>query len=160
MGGLFGASAAPSAAQVAQELGQDVTLTAIDLQAIPAVVSGLNNYALALQQTDQRTIAQARSYAQPFTSIFGKSVPPSYLDLGHFVLLLARSIREQAVVDASQKLASAIDAAVLTEKHGSGKPGATGISIYFQLSALRQSGRRTGIVYGHRRPVCSRVAVG
>ena len=136
MGGLFGASAAPSAAEVAREMGQDVTLTAIDLQAIPALVGGLNNYAFALQQTDQRAIAQARSYAQPFTSIFGKSVPPSYLDLGHFVQLLAQSSREPAVADASQKLLSAIKTAVIAEKHGSAKPGATGISIYFPNSQL------------------------
>ena len=135
-GGLFGSTAAPSAAQVAQELGQEVTLTAIDLQAVPALVSSLNNYAFALQQADSRTVAQARSYAQSFTSIFGKSVPPSYIDLGNFIQLLYRSNRDQAVADAAQKLASSIDTAVIAEKHGPGKPGATGISIYFPNSQL------------------------
>ena len=136
MGGLFGPSAAPSAAEVARELGQDVTLTAVDLQAVPALVGSLNNYAFALQQTDQRAIAQARTYAQSFTSIFGKSVPPSYIDLGHFIQLLARSSREPAVADASQKLLAALKTAVIAEKHGPGKPGATGISIYFPNSQL------------------------
>jgi Clostripain family len=135
--GLFGVSAAPSAAEVARELGQDVTLTAIDLQAIPALMSSLNNYAFTLQQADQRVVSQARSYAQSFTSIFGKSVPPSYIDLGHFVVLLARSSSNQAtVMDASKQLASAIDTAVIAEKHGPAKPGATGISIYFPNSQL------------------------
>jgi hypothetical protein len=135
-GGLFGSTAAPSAAQVAQELGQEVTLTAIDLQTVPALVSSLNNYAFALQQTDSRAVAQARSYAQSFTSIFGESVPPSYIDLGNFIQLLYRSSRDQAMTDAAQKLASSIDATVIAEKHGPGKPGATGISIYFPNSQL------------------------
>ena len=135
-GGLFGPASAPSAAQVAQELGQEVTLTAIDLQAVPALVSSLNNYAFALQQADSRAVAQARSYAQSFTSIFGKSVPPSYIDLGNFIQLLYRSSREPAMADAAQKLASSIDTAVIAEKHGAGKPGATGISIYFPNSQL------------------------
>ena len=39
----------------------------------------------------QRAIAQARSYAQSFTSIFGKDVPPSYIDLGHFAQLAGRT---------------------------------------------------------------------
>jgi len=135
MGGIFSA-AAPSAAQVAQELGQEVTLTAIDLQTVPALVSSLGNYAFALQQTDSRAVAQARSYAQSFTSIFGTSVPPSYIDLGNFVQLLSRSSSGTAVTDASQKLLSSIKAAVIAEKHGPGKPGATGISIYFPNSQL------------------------
>ena len=54
MGGIF-SSAAPSAAQVAQELGQEVTLTALDLQAAPALMSSLNTYAFALQQADARS---------------------------------------------------------------------------------------------------------
>lgn len=136
MGGLFGSMAAPSAAQVAQELGQEVTLSAIDLQAVPSMVGSLNDYAFALQQADSRAIAQARSYAQSFTNIFGESVPPAYIDLGNFIQLLSRSSREPAVADASQKLLASIRAAVIAEKHGPGKPGATGISIYFPNSKL------------------------
>jgi hypothetical protein len=135
MGGIFSA-AAPSASQVAQELGQEVTLTAVDLQTIPSLMSSLNNYAFALQQADPRAIAQARSYAQSYTSIFGESVPPSYIDLGSFVQLLSRSSNAPALSDAAQKLQSSIKAAVVAEKHGPGKPGSTGISIYFPNSQL------------------------
>ncbi len=136
MGGLFGSSAAPSAEEVARELGQEITLSAIDLEAVPALMDSLNNYAFTLQQADQRAISQARSYAQPFTSIFGKSVPPSYIDLGNFIQLLYRSSREPVVVEAAQQLASSLEAAVIAERHGPGKPGATGISIYFPNSQL------------------------
>ena len=44
----------------------------------------LNDLAGALQDADQRRVAQARSYAQSFTSIFGKDVPAAYIDLGNF----------------------------------------------------------------------------
>ncbi|MBN1890056.1 MAG: hypothetical protein JW850_18815, partial [Thermoflexales bacterium] len=136
MGGIFGASAVPSAAQLAQQLGQDVTLSAIDLQAVPALLEGLNNYAFTLQKADQRAIAQARSYAQSYTSIFGESVPPSYIDLGNFLQLLYRSVSEPAVAQAAQQLASSIEAAVIAEKHGPAKPGSTGLAIYFPNSQL------------------------
>lgn len=136
VGGLFGPTAAPSAQEVAQELAQQVTLSAIDLQAVPALLDSLNNYAFALQQADPKAIAQARSYAQSFTSIFGKSVPPAYIDLGNFLQLLYRLNREPAVNEAAQQLASSIEAAVIAEKHGPGKPGATGIAIYFPTSQL------------------------
>ena len=136
MGGLFGASIAPSAAQLAQELGQEVTLSAIDLQAVPALLGSLNNYAFALQQADQRAISKARSYAQSYTSIFGESVPPSYIDLGNFLQVLHQSSSEPAVAEAAQQLASSIEAAVIAEKHGAGKPGSTGLAIYFPNSQL------------------------
>lgn len=136
LGGLFGSSSVPSAAQVARELGTDVTLTAVDLQALPALMKNLNNLVFALQQAEPKSIAQARSYAQSFTSVFGKSVPPSYIDLGHWIELLSRTNRDATVSAASQQVLAALKAAVVAEKHGAGKPGATGIAIYFPNSQL------------------------
>ena len=51
------------------------------------VMNSLNDLAFALQG-QPASVAQARSYAQSFTSIFGSNVPPSYIDLGNFVQLL------------------------------------------------------------------------
>lgn len=136
LGGFFGSATVPSADRVARELGADVTLTAVDLQAFPTLLKGLNNLAFTLQQADPKSISQARSYAQSYTSIFGKSVPPSYIDLGNWIELLLRSNSNSAVTDAANQVQAALKTTVIAEKHGAGKPGSTGISIYFPNSQL------------------------
>ncbi|HEY6042756.1 MAG TPA: clostripain-related cysteine peptidase [Anaerolineae bacterium] len=137
LGGLFGGGSVPSASQVASEMGQDVTLTAVDLQAFGNLSKALNNFAFVLQSADQHSISQARSYAQSYTSIFGKDVPASYIDLGNWTDLLTRqTVNNSAVTGAAQQLQTALKATVLAEKHGPGRPGSTGISIYFPNSQL------------------------
>lgn len=136
---LFGAASVPSADQVSRQLNRDITLTAVDLSGIAGVNDALNNLAFTLQSADQRYVAQARSYAQSFTSIFGSQVPPSYIDLGNFAELVARSAGKRDVADATAQLTGAIQSAVIAERHGSQKAGATGISIYFPNSSLYQS---------------------
>lgn len=132
-GGLFGA---PSAQQVAAQLGQNSTLTAIDLQQIPQLVDSVNNLSYELQDANQRAVSQARQYSQSFTSIFGKSVPPSYIDLGHFAALLKQQTRDSDITAAADGVIAALNQAVIAEKHGAGKPGATGVSVYFPNSQL------------------------
>lgn len=136
--GLFGAAPAPSADQLARQLEQNITLTAIDLSALPALVSSVNDFSFALQDIDQRTVAQARSYAQSFTSVFGNNIPPSYIDLGNFVELLKREGRSPALAQPADRVLAALDRAVIAEKHGPKKPGSTGVSIYFPNSQLYQ----------------------
>ncbi|MBN1936475.1 MAG: hypothetical protein JW934_17565 [Anaerolineae bacterium] len=135
MGSLFGAASLPSAAQVARQMGQNITLTTVDLQALPELMSSLNELAVALQGDNQRNVAQARSYAQSFTNIFGKDVPPAYIDLGNFAELVARSGNGQ-VSDAVARLQAALQQVVIAEKHGARVAGATGVSIYFPNSQL------------------------
>jgi len=135
MGGLYGFSV-PTSEQVINQMGRNVTLSAIDLSAVPALVDSLDNLSLALQGADQRAVAQARNYAQSFTSIFGQQVPPAYIDLGHWVQLLKQTNAGAAVNQAADKVLAAIQTAVLAEKHGQGKPGATGVAIYFPNSQL------------------------
>jgi hypothetical protein len=117
-------------------LGQDVTLSAINLQTFPNLQSSLNNLAFSLQQADPKSVSQARSYARSFTSIFGKSVPPSYVDLGNWVEMLMKSNSNSAVTAAAQQVQVALKTTVIAEKHGPGKEGSTGISIYFPNSQL------------------------
>ncbi|MGC8780141.1 MAG: clostripain-related cysteine peptidase, partial [Anaerolineae bacterium] len=135
-GSYLGESGAPSAQAVAREMQQDVTLTAIDLAALPELMTRVNDYAVALQRVDPRAIARARSYAQSFTSIFGSKTPPSYIDLGHFVQLLKRMTGDKEVNAAGDRVLAALRKAVIAEKHGPEKPGATGIAIYFPVSPL------------------------
>ena len=143
MGGLFGLLLGgggpvntPTAQQVANEMGQNVTLTALDLAALPALMSSYNEFATALQTVNQKAVAQARSYAQSYTSIFGPEVPASYIDLGHFVQLFKQGGASGALGQAVDGVLAALDQAVIAETHGQQRPGATGVSIYFPISQL------------------------
>jgi hypothetical protein len=81
-------SSVPAARDTAAQMGRNVTLAALDLRQTPALLDSVNQFAYALQEAQQKGIAKARGYAQSFTSIFGSDVPPSYIDLGHFVQLV------------------------------------------------------------------------
>ncbi|MBN1148886.1 MAG: hypothetical protein JXA78_16615 [Anaerolineales bacterium] len=138
MGGLFSlfGGGGTSAEYLAQQLSKGSTLTAVDLQAMDQLQAEFNNLSFALQEERQNLVAQSRSYAQSFTSIFGEQVPPSYIDLGHFVQLLKRQVSSANVTAAIDGVLAALDQAVIAEKHGPDKPGATGVSIYFPNSEL------------------------
>jgi hypothetical protein len=137
-GGFFGVSQV-SAAQLASQLTRNITLTAVDLDSLQDLMTSFNNFAYDLQETDQRAIASARNYAQSYTSIFGKEVPPSYIDLGHFVQLVARQTNDNTITQRAGAVIDALNRTIVAEKHGQSKPGSTGIAIYFPNSSLYRS---------------------
>lgn len=139
LGGLFGMSSGPSAEQLAQQMGRDVTLTAADLGALPALMSRLNEFVFELQNEKQSAVARSRGYAQSFTSVFGDDVPPSYLDLGNFIHLLQKEADSNPVNELGNAVLTALEDVVVAEKHGKNKPGATGISIYFPNASLYEN---------------------
>jgi hypothetical protein len=136
MGGLFGMMGDVPAAQLARQIGQSITLTAVDLSVMPELLNSLNEFVFELQQADQSQVASARTYAQSFTSIFGTQVPPSYIDLGHFVQLVVRQAGTSQIEGAAERLLRAMNQAILAEKHGPKKPGATGFTVFFPNSQL------------------------
>jgi len=136
MGGLFGLFGPPTAEQVVQQMGQAITLTAVDLAAMPELLDSVNDLSFVLQEASQPVVARARTYAQSFTSVFSRNVPPSYIDLGNFVQLLKRESANRSVGQAADRVLASLNKAVIAEKHGPKKPGATGISIYFPNSQL------------------------
>jgi len=138
MGGLFGAQQM-SASTVINQLGKNITLSAIDLSKVPGLIQELNDFAYTLQSADQGMVASARNYAQSYTSIFGNQVPASYIDLGHFAALVYKNSANANVQQTVRDLVAQIDNAVIAEKHGAGKPGSTGIAIYFPNSTLYRS---------------------
>ncbi len=138
MGGFFGPSNV-SAGQLAAQMERNVTLTAVDLERMPEMMASVNNFVYALQGENQSLVAQARGYAQSYTSIFGKQVPPSFIDLGHFSALVGRNTREGEVSQAAEQVLSSLSRFVIAEKHGAGKPGSTGVAIYFPNSTLYSS---------------------
>ncbi|MBN2548305.1 MAG: hypothetical protein JXB15_04040 [Anaerolineales bacterium] len=133
----FNASGNFSANQVAGELMNGVTLAAIDLSAMTQLNSALNDLAVALQSADQRGVAQARTYAQSYTSVFGERYPPSYIDIGHFVSLLEETLPGNSQISSAiQAVRNALQQAVLSEIHGKQRPGSTGLSIFFPNSTV------------------------
>ena len=128
-----------SASRLAQEMGQGITLTALDLAEMPALMDSVNQLSFGLQAENQKAVAQARTYAQSFTSIFGNEVPPSYIDLGSFARLLQTKGTNPEVGQAAERVLAALNQAIIAEKHGPQKAGASGVSIYFPNSQLYQS---------------------
>jgi hypothetical protein len=144
LGGLFGLLGGASgggmtAGQLARQMEQGITLAALDLGAVPELMDSVNDLSFTLQDASQPTVARARNYAQSFTSVFGRDVPPSYIDLGSFVQLLKSESSNPDVAQAADGVLASLEKAVLAEKHGPKKPGATGISIYFPNSDLYRS---------------------
>lgn len=133
-----------SAAQLANQLGQNITLTAVNLQDLPILLDAVNQFSYHMQSLDQRVVAQARSYAQSYTSIFGTNVPPSFIDLGHFAALTYKYAGDSATRTQANNVLSAIQQVVVAEKHGPSKPGSTGIAVYFPNSQL-YSNNATGM---------------
>ncbi len=92
-----------------------------------------------MQGIDQNAVAKAGRYTQSFTSIFGQQVPPSYIDLGHFLILLNQTSKDAGLQQALVGVAQSIKDTVIAEKSGQDKPGATGISIYFPTGQVYQA---------------------
>jgi hypothetical protein len=136
LAGLFSLGGTASADQLVSQMGQNSTLAALDLSAVPSLVDSINELSYALQQANQSEVARARSHAPSFTSVFGQEVPPSYIDLGNFVYLLKQTGAGRAVGAEADAVLAALQQAVIAEKHGSGKKGSTGVSIYFPNSQL------------------------
>ncbi len=125
-----------SARQVAQKMEDSATLSAIDLQTFPNLMAALNQFAFVLQNANQKAVAKARSYAQSYTSVFGRNARPSYLDLGNFVQLVKREVRDEQVQSAADGVLAALQQTTIAEVHGRNKPGSNGMSIYFPTSRL------------------------
>lgn len=142
-GGFFGISRV-SAQQLASQLETNITLTAVDLTKLSNLNQQFNAFSYLLQSADQRLVAGARSHAQSYTSIFGKNVPASYIDLGHFVALIEDNTNDSKLKQAANNVLAALDQVVIAERHGRGKPGSSGIAFYFPNSALYRNAA-TGI---------------
>ena len=132
----FGTDDSYSAEEVAAEMTQDITLTAVDLAAIRPLNEAVNQLALALQEGNQKDIAKARVYAQSFETVFDEEEQPPYIDLGHFASLLIEETDDAGIQESAQLVLDAIGSAIVAERHGDQRSGATGFSIYFPNSRI------------------------
>ncbi len=120
--------------EVIEVLSRDVTLAAIDLSGIQTLDAALNELAAALATADQRLVARARTHAQSFANIFGESRRSSFIDLGHFLALLAAGSLDEQISELAVRVRGALQQIVVAEAHGPGRPGASGLSLYFPNS--------------------------
>ncbi|MEM5775141.1 MAG: clostripain-related cysteine peptidase, partial [Anaerolineaceae bacterium] len=128
-----------SAGQLTAQLERNITLTAVNLDAIPELNTRFNEFLYALQNVDQQPVASARNYSQSYTSVFGKQVPPSYIDLGHFVQLAAEQTGDGNLNRLAGAVMEALNNSIVAERHGQSKPGSTGMAVYFPNSTLYRS---------------------
>jgi len=122
-----------TAEQAAEQMSYDVTLTAVDLSAAPALVEQLDQLAVAMSKVDQDVVAEARAYALSFENAFDEDLPSPDIDLGSFLDILIDEDVSDAVTQAAEQTRAALTQAVVAEKHGEQRDGATGISIYFPV---------------------------
>ncbi len=125
--------------EVADAMAIDITMTAVNLEALSYLNSALNSLAYEMTFIDQAVIARARSYAQSYYNIYGSDVPPAFIDLGNFASLLVAESGSTNITTAANRLYATLDEVVIAERHGPERPGSTGISIYFPNSMLYQS---------------------
>ena len=126
----------PGPEEFAADLEHMMTLAAVDLERIPAVLSAVSGLAQALAAVDQQDAAEARTFAQAFETVFDPAEPSPYLDLCNLAELLKQTTGDAAVAEAADEVIAAVSSAVIGEKHGAPMAGANGISIYFPNSAL------------------------
>lgn len=125
-----------TAEELAADMSIDTTMSAIDLSQIAALNEAMNAFAVVLSNTDQSSVAAARSYSLSYTSVFDKGIPDSFIDLGSFIELVVEESGDSDVADAAQAVLDAINQVVIGEKHGEQRSGSTGLSFYFPNSEL------------------------
>ena len=124
-----------SADEIAQE-ESTTTLSAVESARMPDVIGAMNQFVSATTGLDQTLVAEARTYTRSYFSLFGEEVSPSFIDLGNFAEVLITLTDETAIEQGAVQLKTAIDAAVVAEKHGINMSGSNGIAFHFPDSDL------------------------
>jgi hypothetical protein len=96
----------------------------------------MNQFVSAIADIDQSLVAEARTYTRRYFSLFGEEVSPSFIDLGNFAEVLALRTDNAAIQQTAIQLRTAIDSAVIAEKHGKNMSGSNGIAFHFPDSDL------------------------
>jgi hypothetical protein len=121
--------------EIAQE-ESTTTLSAIESARVPEVISAMNQFVTVMASMDQTSVAEARTYARSYESVFGEDFSRPYVDLENFAEALVSVTGDTALQQAASQLQSAIRSAVAAEKHGPAMSGSNGISFHFPDSAL------------------------
>lgn len=124
-----------SADEIAQEEAT-TTLSAIESARVPDVIGAMNQFVSAAAVLDQRLVAEARTYSRSYFSLFGEEVSPSFIDLGNFSEVMSTLTEDPGIQQTALQLQTAIDSAVVAEKHGVNMSGSSGIAFHFPDSDL------------------------
>ena len=125
-----------TAKEVANIMGQDITLAAYDLSAFRALNVTVNDLVRELVGAKQAEVSKARGYSQAYVTAFDEKLPAPYIDLGHFMSQIERQVDDRDVTTAAKRVKTALRSAVVAERHGETLEGASGMSIFFPNSAL------------------------
>ena len=123
----------------ADEINQEestTTLSAIKSERVPDVIGAMNQFVSAFAFIDQGIVAEARTYARSYYSLFGEEASPSFIDIGNFSDVLVSMTDDADVQQAAAQLQTAISSAVVSEKHGLNMSGSNGIAFYFPDSDI------------------------
>lgn len=112
------------------------TLSAIESARVPDVIGAMNQFVSAVAFIDQGIVAEARTYARSYSSLFGEEASPSFIDIGNFSDVLTDMTDDADVQQAAAQLQTAISSAVVSEKHGLKMSGSNGIAFYFPDSDI------------------------
>ncbi len=112
------------------------TLSAVESARVPDMIDAMNQFINVMASLDQSQVAEARTYARSFYSIFGENSSPPYLDLENFAQVLSTMTGDSGVEGAALQLQTAISSAVIAEKHGATMSGSNGVSFYFPDSDI------------------------
>ncbi len=121
-----------------QEEESTTTLSAVESARVPEMIAAMNEFINVMASIDQGQVAQARTYARSYYSIFGEDVTPPYLDVLNFAQMLSSISGSAEVEQAALQLETAVTSAVVAEKHGSTMSGSNGVSFYFPDSEIYQ----------------------
>jgi hypothetical protein len=124
-----------SSDEIAQE-ESTTTLSAVESARVPDVIGAMNQFVSAITELDQTLVAEARTYTRSYFSLFGEEVSPSFIDLGNFSEVLITLTDDTGIQQAAIQLQTAIDSAVVAEKHGINMSGSNGIAFHFPDSDL------------------------
>ena len=124
-----------SSDEIAQE-ESTTTLSAVESARMPDVIGAMNQFVSAITGLDQSLVAEARTYSRSYYSLFGEEVSPSFIDLGNFAEVLTTLTDETGIEQSAVQLQTAIDSAVVAEKHGVNMSGSNGIAFHFPDSDL------------------------
>ena len=119
---------------LADEMGDKMTLSAVDLSALPDLHSAFNDLLLGLKESDKGVVADARGYAQAFENIFNDKKPAPFIDLGSFLSILSEKSEDTVIDGLIAEVQAAYQQAIIAERHGPERPGSTGMSIHFPIS--------------------------
>ncbi len=117
-----------------RETNPFVTLSAVDLERLPAVVDSLQGLAAVLEESPSPAAADlitARHGAELFARAYGVGVDRyAAIDLRHLAKILQERALTEPLAAAADRLAAAIDQAIIRAGQGSGYREANGIALY------------------------------